>query len=71
MKYSIQIVYGKEQVNKIYSDIPLEDNERENNVKTFYFPTRAEKDAFVKGVEASIGWMECHIEDLEVCAVGV
>ena len=42
-----------------------------NNVKTFHFPTRAEKDAFVKGVEASIGWMECHIEDLEVCAVGV
>ncbi len=42
MEYRIQITYGKEQVNKIYSDIPLDDDEKENSVKTFHFSTREE-----------------------------
>lgn len=67
MKHSIKIIFGKEQVNKFLSDIPFSEEEKNINEKEYYFETQLELDAFLKGVNETIGWLECYIvEDAAV-----
>ncbi len=67
MKYTVKIVFGKEQVEKIYTNIPLTDEEIKNNVKIYSFTSKEEKKAFIHGINEAIGWTECYIPELELC----
>ena len=58
MKYSIKIIFGKEQVDKYLSEIPFDNDEKEIHEKEYFFDTKAELDAFIKGVDESVGWTE-------------
>jgi hypothetical protein len=61
MKHSIKIIFGKEQVNKFLSDVPLTKEEKSINEKEYHFKTQLELDAFLKGVNETVGWLECYI----------
>lgn len=61
MNHSIKIVFGKEQVNKFLSAVPFTKEERRINEKEYHFETEMELDAFIKGVTATVGWLECYI----------
>ena len=63
MMSKVKIVFGKEESHKFLSGEKLSKEEQQSNVKTYIFQTEEEKNAFCKGVEESIGWTECHIED--------
>ncbi len=58
MKYTVKIVFGKEQVNKIFNNEKLNNEELKINTKEFSFETDIEKIAFCKGIEEAIGWTE-------------
>ena len=66
MKYTLKIVFGKEQVSKIYNNEPLTDDELKHNIKEYSFDSEAEKIAFIKGINEAIGWTECCIPELEL-----
>jgi hypothetical protein len=66
MKYYLEIVFGKEQILKIQNGENLSNEEQEINVKRFSFDTLEEKNAFIKGVNESIGWNECCIPEFEI-----
>ena len=61
MKHSIKIIYGKEQVNKFLSAVPFSEEEKSINEKEYHFETQSELDAFLKGVNETVGWLECYI----------
>jgi len=61
MNFKIQIIFGKEQVDRFISNIPLSNEEFELNVKAYPFKSKIELEAFKKGVSETIGWMEFHI----------
>jgi hypothetical protein len=67
MKYSIKIIFGKEQVNKFISEIPLSEEEFQINMKKFFFETEPELIAFKKGIDEAIGWMECFFVESDFC----
>lgn len=61
MNHSIKIIFGKEQVNKFLSAVPFTKEERLINEKDYHFETEIELDAFIKGVNTTVGWLECCI----------
>ena len=61
MKHTIKIIFGKEQVNKFLTDVPFTEEEKSINEKEYHFETQLELDAFLKGVNETIGWLECYI----------
>ncbi|MGC4127976.1 MAG: hypothetical protein QM564_00130 [Bergeyella sp.] len=68
MSYTLKVVFGKEQVNKTYNNEPLTIEELEINVKEYSFNTLEEKEAFIKGINETIGWNECCIPEIDcVC----
>ena len=58
MKHELQIIFGKEQVNKFHSNIALTKEENEINVKNYSFDSKAELLAFKKGIDECIGWQD-------------
>lgn len=66
MKYTIKIIYGKEQVIKFYNNEPFSNEEKLNNLKEYKFNSKEELDAFCFGVNETIGWTECHILESEL-----
>lgn len=67
MKHTLKIVFGKEQVIKIYNNEPLTEEELKNNLKEYSFSSEEEKISFIKGVNEAIGWTECCIPEVELC----
>jgi hypothetical protein len=67
MKRTIKVIFGKEQVNKFISNIPFSEDEKEMNVKEYYFESELEILAFKKGIIESIGWVECYFVDVTLC----
>lgn len=65
MKHTVKVVFGKEQVKKLYEGETLTDDEFYNNVKEYEFDTLAEKSAFIKGLFESLGWEDICIPELE------
>lgn len=61
MKYSVKVIFGKDQVKKFYNDDLFSKEEEQLYVKEFDFSTEAEKVAFCKGIEEAVGWIECYI----------
>lgn len=66
MKYTLKIVFGKEQASKIYNNEPLRDDELKYNLKEYSFASEAEKTAFINGISEAIGWTECCIPEFEL-----
>jgi hypothetical protein len=66
MRYTIKIIFGKEQVEKFHNDQDFTTEENAINIKDYSFSTEAEKLAFCKGVEEAIGWTECYILENEI-----
>ena len=63
MKYSIKIIFGKEQVDKYLSEISLDEDEKEIHEKEYFFETKAELEAFIKGLDEAVGWTEyCEVK---------
>jgi len=67
MKHTLKVIFGKEQVIKAYNNESFTDEELAINVKVYSFNTNEEKEAFVKGINETIGWTECCIPELELC----
>lgn len=67
MKYTLKIVFGKEQVIKVYNNELLTEEESENNLKEYSFTSIEEKNAFIRGVNEAIGWTECCMPEFELC----
>jgi hypothetical protein len=66
MKHTVKVVFGKEQVIKVYNNQPLTDEEQILFVKEYEFETLQEKLAFIKGMNEAIGWIEFCIPELEL-----
>ena len=66
MKHTLKVIFGKEQVVKIYNNKPLADEENKLNVKEYQFNSEEEKQAFIKGLNESIGWMDFCIPEFEI-----
>jgi len=60
---SLTITYGKEQVSKRHNGQKLSADEKNQFVKTYYFETEKEIQAFVKGIEEAVGWQEVYFEE--------
>jgi hypothetical protein len=66
MKHTLKVIFGKEQVVKIYNNTPLSDEEIKLNVKEYQFNSAEEKQAFIKGLNEAIGWVDLCIPELEI-----
>lgn len=58
MSHKIIVVFGQEQVNKIFEGAIFTNEEKEQFVKRFDFETLQEKEAFIKGMETASGWID-------------
>ena len=61
MSYTVEIIFGKEQIRKHNLNEPLTDFEKLINLKKFEFETLNERNAFYKGLSESNGWIEFEI----------
>jgi hypothetical protein len=68
MMHTAKIIFGKEQVDKFITNIPLSKDELLINVKEFSFETKAELMSFKKGINEAIGWTECYIFENTSCS---
>lgn len=66
MKPMLRVIYGKEQIVKIYNNETLTDEEIKLNVKEYQFNSEEEKQAFIKGLNEAIGWIDFCIPELEI-----
>lgn len=66
MRHTLKVIFGKEQVVKIYNNIPFTTEEPGQNVKEYAFNSIEEKSAFIKGLNEAIGWLDFCIPELEV-----
>lgn len=66
MKHTVKVVFGKEQVIKVYNDESLTEEEQSLFVKIYEFDTLKEKLAFIKGLNEAIGWVAFSIPELEL-----
>lgn len=58
MKFITEIIFGKEQIIKYHNNQSFDDFEKVINVKKYTFDTRAERNAFYKGMAESVGWLD-------------
>lgn len=65
MKHSLSIVFGKEQVLKVYNNETLSNEEIKLYVKDFQFNSLQEKLAFMDGLNAGHGWVDFCIPEIE------
>ncbi|MBR9833272.1 hypothetical protein GYB57_14100 [bacterium] len=63
---TLKVVYGAEQVQKLYANQKLSQTELRENVKTYQFESIKEKNAFIKGMEEALGWNNYCIPATEI-----
>jgi len=61
MAYSVEIIFGKNEVKKYHRGETFTGYENLINRKRFSFETLAERNAFYKGLSESNGWIEFEI----------
>lgn len=63
---TLNIIFGSDQVKKYNLDKKLTNEEFEINYQKYLFDTEAKRIAFIKGIEAIVGWRDYIIikEDL-------
>jgi hypothetical protein len=66
MKHSVKVIFGKEQVIKVYNGELLNEEEQSLFVKEYEFDTLQEKMAFINGLNEAIGWVEFCIPEMDL-----
>ncbi|OYQ45365.1 hypothetical protein [Flavobacterium aurantiibacter] len=66
MKYNLEVIFGKEQVLKFSNNEPFTKEETELNVKQYQFNSVEEKQAFIKGLNEALGWIDFYIPELDM-----
>lgn len=66
MKHSVKVIFGKEQILKVYSNESLNEEEINTNVKNYEFNSIEEKNAFIKGLNEAVGWIDICIPEFEL-----
>ncbi len=61
MSYHTKIIFGKDQVRKYHNNEVFKDFEKSINFKQYVFETKAERNAFYKGVFESMGRLEFEV----------
>lgn len=61
MSYHTKIIFGKDQVRKYHYKEEFSDFEKSINFKQYVFETKAERNAFYKGVAESMGRLEFEV----------
>jgi len=61
-KYSVKVIFGTHQVKKFIDGKSLTESEVDLNFREYGFPTKKELDAFILGVNETVGWLECYYE---------
>lgn len=61
MSYYTKIIFGKDQVRKYHNKEEFTDFEKNINFKQYVFETKAERNAFYKGVAESMGRLEFEV----------
>lgn len=65
MEFKSTIIFGKEEVIKIYQGETLTLDEITNHVKTYVFKSKEELDAFEFGINEGVGWRDFCIPERE------
>ncbi|RTY85690.1 hypothetical protein [Flavobacterium sp. RSP15] len=61
MSYHTKIIFGKDHVRKYHNNEEFSDFEKSINFKKYVFETKAERNAFYKGVVESMGRLEFEV----------
>lgn len=61
MKFTTRIIFGKTEVEKHLSNMPLTEVEGKINSKEYSFTTKEEMKSFQQGVCEGVGWSECYV----------
>ncbi|MEN2486165.1 hypothetical protein AAYQ05_00060 [Flavobacterium sp. B11] len=61
MRYSVEIIFGKDQIRKYNNNEAFNDFEKTVNFKKYTFETQAQRNAFYKGMSETIGWLEFEV----------
>lgn len=61
MKYRLAVLFGQEQVRKMFQWETLTEEEQMQFVKIYEFSSEKEKIAFIRGMEAVSGWQDYYI----------
>lgn len=61
MSYTVEIMFGKEQLSKYRQGLVLTDYEKLSNRRKYEFETLSERDAFYKGLSEAEGWIEFEV----------
>lgn len=61
MRYSVEIIFGKDQIRKYNNNVAFNDFEKTVNFKKYAFETQVERNAFYKGISETIGWLEFEV----------
>ncbi|WP_433834807.1 hypothetical protein [Flavobacterium anhuiense] len=61
MRYSVKIIFGKDQIRKYYKNEAFNDFEKIVNFKKYTFETKLQRNAFYKGISEAIGWLELEV----------
>ena len=61
MSYHTKIIFGKDQVRKYHNNEEFSGFEKSINFKKYIFETKAERNAFYKGVAESMGRLEFEV----------
>jgi hypothetical protein len=62
---TVTVVFGKESVQKVLNNLPLNANEMEQYQKSYTFETEKEAEAFAKGINEAVGWQEVYVYEAE------
>lgn len=57
-KYFVTVLYGSDNYKKFWAEEPFEKSDLETKLKTYYFDTQIELDAFILGLNEASGWLE-------------
>jgi len=67
MNHSVKIIFGKEQVNKFYTNVPFTNEEINDFIKEYIFNSIEELNAFHYGMNEASGWLDfCEIHDQRI-----
>lgn len=66
MKYTLKVIFGKEQVAKAYKNEYFTEYELKNHIKIYDFDSISERKAFIKGINETLGWSECCLPEFEL-----
>jgi hypothetical protein len=61
MGYCLEIIFGQSEIKKYLNGEKLTNYEKIINLKKYEFETCEERNAFYKGINETVGWLEYHI----------